>query len=95
MLNDDGSYSRKCPHCGRTWYVAPDRTANVGGRGGWTGFLEAAIDNHVSTCESRTPAERRATNRRDEARWKRNPPRTSIWNNPNHPGLVDDDHTGV
>ena len=91
----DDPYFFRCRHCGRTWDAG-------GGIGTWarakfdsgeriganTGFVAAASDSHESLCAVKTPAQRRATNRRDEARWAKHPPKASrIANDPQHPGL--------
>lgn len=69
-----------CPHCGRTWKVTS----------GKVGFVKSAVNNHVSSCASRSPSERRSCNERDEAIWRRRPPRSIITNNPSHRGLQDE-----
>lgn len=86
-----------CPYYGRQWDASGmpgrNRRKSRSGRdtyGAATGFVAAASDSHVATCAKLTPAERRAANRRAEAQWKRRPPTASrIWNDPDHPGLVD------
>lgn len=82
-------FNRSCPHCGRRWFVPAAQSTNVDGQGGWTGFLDQPVENHIGLCEHRTPAQRRLINARDEKKWEKNPPRATITNDPNHPGLVD------
>ena len=82
-----------CRHCGRQWDTkgrtrSPSDPARHG-KANATGFVAAASDNHEYGCGLKTPAERRETNRRDEARWLRDPPRASaIRNDLTHQGLV-------
>lgn len=72
-------YYFACQHCGRNWRATGTRT----------GFVKSARNTHASWCKERTPAQRRAINRRDEARWQKVPPQSDIWNDPRHPGLKD------
>jgi hypothetical protein len=85
-----------CPHCGRIWDatgMGTYRRATFGSGyrvGANTGFVASASDMHVSYCEHRTPQERRATNTKDEARWRNRPlVACRVTNDPAHPGLVD------
>lgn len=84
----------QCPHCGRSWDargMGTQRRSTLGsGRkvGANTGFVAAAADMHVARCAGRSPAERRAANRRDEQRWAAHPPvACRPRNDPNHPGV--------
>lgn len=83
------NFYRRCPHCGRQWSVSGQASRNLDGKGGWTGFLDSPTERHINRCAKLTPAQRLAANRRDEKRWVKHPPRTRIWNNPDHPGLKD------
>lgn len=81
-----------CRYCGRTWdHTGRSRTAIPSRRGGSNafGFVLAARNVHEETCKRLTPEQRAAANRKAEARWKANPPRSYIWNDPNHPGVAD------
>lgn len=91
MARTSSPYRFVCRHCGRQWDTEGRSRSHLAARKGKsnaTGFIAAASDSHEYGCGLKTPAERRETNRRDEARWLREPPRASrIWNDPNHPGL--------
>lgn len=86
-------YVMCCPFCGRTWYTKGFSRSSLPSRQGKsnaTGFVVAAAESHAYGCQSKTPVERREQNRKDEMRWRRDPPRASrIWNDPTHPGLKD------
>lgn len=68
-----------CDHCGRIYRTEGKRT----------GFVKAGYFRHEYGCSLRTPAQRRAVNRRDEAKWRRHGKEASIINDPDHPGLQD------
>ncbi len=68
-----------CSHCGRIYCTGGKRT----------GFVKAGFFRHETCCADRTPAQRRAVNRRDEAKWKRHGKAATIINNPHHLGLRD------
>lgn len=80
-----------CRHCGRQWDTKGlSRSSDPArqGKSNATGFIASASSNHEQACAAKTPSERREANRRDEARWLRDPPRASrIWNDPTHAGL--------
>lgn len=84
-------YRFVCRHCGRQWDTeGRSRSGNPArdGKSNVTGFIAAAADAHARFCAARSPAERVATNRRDETRWALSPPKASrIWNDHTHPGL--------
>lgn len=94
MTRTTSPYRFICKHCGRQWNTeGRTRTPAIQARHGKsnaTGFIASASSTHEFGCAMKTPAERRETNRRDELRWLRDPPRASlIWNDPNHAGLKD------
>lgn len=80
--------SRRCPYCGREWSIRPGGSQAGRRAGGWAGFVQSSVDSHVSTCKVRTPRERRKALLRDLRRWEKNPPKTRITVDYNHPGLV-------
>lgn len=92
MSRTTSPYRFFCRHCGRQWDTehrtrSPSMPARHN-KANATGFIASASDNHEYGCGLKSAPERRETNRRDEARWLRDPPRASkIWNDPNHPGL--------
>jgi hypothetical protein len=88
----DRLYVCACRHCGRAWDHEGCSATSIRARAGKSnamGFIVAAAAQHEAACARLTPAERRAANARAEARWKANPPRSRIWNDPSHPGLQD------
>lgn len=96
MTRTTNPYFAYCRYCGREYDAAGmgthHRARHSSGQrvGANTGFVMAASDKHESLCETKSPAQRRATNARDEARWKKSPLQACrITNNPNHPGLKD------
>lgn len=78
-----GPNAYTCPHCGRYWEVKVANGASC------SGFIMASATNHVFTCSTALPAERRAMARFDEKRWVRNKPSNVIRNDHGHQGYRD------
>lgn len=93
MTRTSSPYHFVCCHCGRRWDTEGLSRSSIPerqGKSNATGFIASAGDNHEYGCSLKTPAERRETNRRDQVRWRRDPPRASrIWNDQDHSGLKD------